>query len=422
MGVFTLVSLALHRGLITQPILVRYLTAHPVSYVATAMFCVGMASLAFKGLDIIRQFGSLNLDLPGDDSQPIRTPADARTALSAWRELLAGAGSGSGRSYLARRIESGLEYVIRRGNTDGIDDELKYLADTDASEQHESYSLVRIVIWATPMLGFLGTVIGISEALGNLTVSGDGGFDTMLQGLKASLYVAFDTTAQALTLSIVMMFVQFLDDRFEKHLLGQVELRTNRMLLGRMRSESASSDPVARSIERSSRVLLEAVESLVERQADLWSDAFQRAQTGWENSSRASAEVVEQGLKSTVDASIDRWQSAFAEMMETAETRWQARWEQLHLALSENARRMQSQQQEFIRHGEIMERTVVATGEVVRLETALERNLDRVAGAGQFEEAILNLSAAIHLLNGRLTGNTGGSRLERSGEAREKAA
>ncbi len=423
MVAFTLLTLAMHRGLISHPILIRYLTAHPVSYVATAMFCVGMASLGIKAFDLIRQYRAGDLDFSPEDVPAIRSGDDASALLQRWREICREAGKGFERTYLARRIEAGLDHVIRRGSGDGLEEELKYQTDLDAGEQHESYSLVRIVTWATPMLGFLGTVIGISEALGNLTVGDGGGFETMLAGLKSSLYVAFDTTAQALTLSIMLMFVQFIDDRFEKSLLSQVERQANRMLLERLPVESTATDPVARSIERSSRQLLESVGMLTERQSELWSDAFARAQSGWESSTRTSTELVEAGLRSTVGDSVERWQSAFLEMMETAESRWQARWEQLHLALSENARRMQGQQQEMIRHGEVLERTVATTGEVLRLQEALERNLDRVAGAGQFEEAILNLSAAIHLLNGRLAGGSGTSRVDRAAaESREKAA
>ncbi|HRF02434.1 MAG TPA: MotA/TolQ/ExbB proton channel family protein [Pirellulaceae bacterium] len=423
MVAFTLLTLAMHRGLISHPILIRYLTAHPVSYVATAMFCVGMASLGIKAFDLIRQYRAGDLDFSPEDVPAIRSGDDASALLERWREICREAGKGFERTYLARRIEAGLDHVIRRGSGDGLEEELKYQADLDAGEQHESYSLVRIVTWATPMLGFLGTVIGISEALGNLTVGDGGGFETMLAGLKSSLYVAFDTTAQALTLSIMLMFVQFLDDRFEKSLLAQVERQANRMLLERLPVESTTTDPVARSIERSSRQLIESVGALTERQTELWSEAFARAQSGWESSTRTSTELVEAGLRSTVGDSVERWQSAFLEMMETDESRWQARWEQLHLALSENARRMQGQQQEMIRHGEVLERTVATTGEVIRLQEALERNLDRVAGAGQFEEAILNLSAAIHLLNGRLAGGSGTSRADRAAaESREKAA
>ena len=56
----------------------------------------------------------------------------------------------------------------RKGSADGLDEDLKYLSELDEARQHDSYALVRIVVWATPMLGFLGTVVGITQALGDL--------------------------------------------------------------------------------------------------------------------------------------------------------------------------------------------------------------------------------------------------------------
>ena len=49
-----------------------------------------------------------------------------------------------------------------------------------------------------------------------------------------------------------------------------------------------------------------------------------------------------------------------------------------------------------------MERTVQATHEVEKLEDALNRNLAALAGAKNFEQTVLGLAAAIHLLNARL--------------------
>ena len=46
---------------------------------------------------------------------------------------------------------------------------------------------------------------------------------------------------------------------------------------------------------------------------------------------------------------------------------------------------------------------IQATGQVISLEEALNRNLASLSGAHNFEETLLNLSAAIHLLNGRLS-------------------
>jgi len=40
---------------------------------------------------------------------------------------------------------------------------------------------------------------------------------------------------------------------------------------------------------------------------------------------------------------------------------------------------------------------------VVKLEDALNRNLANLAGASNFEQTVMSLAAAIHLLNARLT-------------------
>ena len=56
-------------------------------------------------------------------------------------------------------------------------------------------------------------------------VGPDNNFQQMMDGLRGSLYVAFDTTALALTLSMVMMFGQFLVERFETQLLVLVDAR-----------------------------------------------------------------------------------------------------------------------------------------------------------------------------------------------------
>jgi hypothetical protein len=65
---------------------------------------------------------------------------------------------------------------------------------------------------------------------------------------------------------------------------------------------------------------------------------------------------------------------------------------------------MQSQQQEFVRQGEVMARVIEATGEVMTLESALNENLQALAGSKNFEDTVMSLAAAIHLLNTRLGG------------------
>jgi len=63
---------------------------------------------------------------------------------------------------------------------------------------------------------------------------------------------------------------------------------------------------------------------------------------------------------------------------------------------------LQGQQEEMVRQGTIMNEVVKATGEVIKLETALNQNLNSLASATNFEDTVMSLSAAIHLLNARL--------------------
>ena len=76
--------------------------------------------------------------------------------------------------------------------------------------------MVRYIAWAIPSVGFIGTVRGIGEALGQAhkAVEGD------IAGVTASLGVAFNSTFIALILSIVLMF-----------LLHQLQLQQERLVL-----------------------------------------------------------------------------------------------------------------------------------------------------------------------------------------------
>ena len=68
---------------------------------------------------------------------------------------------------------------------------------------------------------------------------------------------------------------------------------------------------------------------------------------------------------------------------------------------------LRGQQTEMIRHGEVLERTLQATAEVIKLETALNDNLNLLAGSKNFEDTVMSLSAAIHLLTTRMESRPG---------------
>jgi hypothetical protein len=93
----------------------------------------------------------------------------------------------------------------------------------DRDRMHASYAFVRFMVWAIPILGFIGTVLGISDAIGSfseamtrvqnaadLTVE----LQRSLPGVTTGLAVAFDTTFIALVVSLPLVLVM---TRLEKH-------------------------------------------------------------------------------------------------------------------------------------------------------------------------------------------------------------
>lgn len=71
--------------------------------------------------------------------------------------------------------------------------------DINKEKAESDQSLIRYLTWVIPSVGFIGTVLGISQAL-SIANSGD------MDLITKTLGVAFDTTLISLILSIVVMF------------------------------------------------------------------------------------------------------------------------------------------------------------------------------------------------------------------------
>ena len=97
-----------------------------------------------------------------------------------------------------------------------------------AYEQLESdLSLIRYIAWAIPSVGFIGTVRGISEALGqaDMAIQGD------ISGVTSSLGLAFNSTFIALLLSIaLMLMVHLLQSKQETLIIDMEDLATKRVI------------------------------------------------------------------------------------------------------------------------------------------------------------------------------------------------
>ncbi len=89
------------------------------------------------------------------------------------------------------------------------------------------YALPRYINWAIPILGFIGTVLGISlatQSLGVILENNSSEVTQLLTSALTPLGIAFDTTLIALSLSIILALTQtFLYRWEERHLINLIE-------------------------------------------------------------------------------------------------------------------------------------------------------------------------------------------------------
>lgn len=140
------------------------------------------------------------------------------------------------RGVLARRWRSLLELWSTTQSASKVIDRLE--TDTEAFDlaQQNSYALPRILVWAIPILGFLGTVIGIGSAVGQFDtfLSNADDIDVLRDGLAnvtGGLGTAFDTTFLALSISLIVMLPLAAVERQEQRLLTRVDLLLRQSLL-----------------------------------------------------------------------------------------------------------------------------------------------------------------------------------------------
>lgn len=120
------------------------------------------------------------------------------------------------RFVLFNRIERALLNLKNVGNLSDVSEMLRAQAENDESHMDSSYGLLSGIIWVIPILGFIGTVVGLSGAIGGFgaVLNTDASVSSLRDGLApvtSNLGIAFDTTFVALVLAmIIQMMMTFL--------------------------------------------------------------------------------------------------------------------------------------------------------------------------------------------------------------------
>jgi len=187
-----------------------------------------LAILGYKGVAAWRQHKLLDRDL-------LRLPEDMPIGPEDMRELATRVQSlphPDHESLLPRALLTAIE---RFGATRNVQDVSTAARDVCASEGERlesELSIIRYIAWAIPSVGFIGTVRGIGNALGQAhrAVEGD------ITGVTENLGVAFNSTFIALVISIVLMFIIHNLQLMQERLVLDTERYVDRSFIRRLKS------------------------------------------------------------------------------------------------------------------------------------------------------------------------------------------
>ena len=190
-----------------------------------------MAIIGFKFREALRERRLLQMDLVPISEGMSVLPEDTRE----YSRSLQALPEETQRYLLPRTLQAALHRFASTRNVHDVSEAVKATCDSETDRLDSELSMVRYIAWAIPSIGFIGTVRGIGEALGQAyrAVEGD------IAGVTASLGVAFNSTFTALVISIVIMFLMHQVQLIQERLVLDVQSYSDQRLLRHMQVRDA---------------------------------------------------------------------------------------------------------------------------------------------------------------------------------------
>jgi len=141
---------------------------------------------------------------------------------------------------LLNRIIRCLSNLKNLGNIPDAAEGLVVQAENDENYLESTYTLVKGFIWAIPVLGFIGTVLGLSQAVGGFgkVVSQGAGIEQLkesLSGVTSGLAIAFETTLIALVAALVIQLMMTIIRKREEDFLDECSDYCHRNIISKLK-------------------------------------------------------------------------------------------------------------------------------------------------------------------------------------------
>jgi biopolymer transport protein ExbB/TolQ len=141
---------------------------------------------------------------------------------------------------ILNRIQIALSNLRNLGRVTDVDEILRSQAERDEMAMETTYSLLRGFVWAIPILGFIGTVLGLSAAVGGFggmlgTVDDVSQISASLRQVTSGLSVSFETTLEALVAALGIQLAATFLQKSEEEFLDQAREYCLKHIVNRLR-------------------------------------------------------------------------------------------------------------------------------------------------------------------------------------------
>ena len=214
-----------------------------IPYYTVFLTCWSLAILLVKRCKLKNQRKAFKLDIVPADPNFVLSPRTAREILD--RIYLQ---VDQPRCYvLLDRIDLALSNLKNLGNANAVSECMNNQAGNDEDYLASSYTILKGFIWAIPVLGFIGTVIGLAGAVGGFgnVVAQGASIDelkTALGGVTGGLAIAFETTLIALILALIVQLLAKFVQSEEELFLDECAVFCNRNIAAKMKKSNLYSE------------------------------------------------------------------------------------------------------------------------------------------------------------------------------------
>lgn len=191
-----------------EVILSRLESGGIISYITLFFFSWGLAILLIKRSKIKLQRKALQLSILPQDANFVINQSTSIEILKRLRNIV----DNPKNFILLNKIELAISNLKNIGNIGDVASIISVQEKKDMDTIESSYWLINTQMWIIPILGFIGTVLGLGVAISGFSDTVKSSTDISvikesITGITGGLGTAFDTTLVSLVLVVILQFL-----------------------------------------------------------------------------------------------------------------------------------------------------------------------------------------------------------------------